>query len=59
MLNQMAASAGVSNVENAFISDPVIREQVQGLFFNRMVNLKGTSEPEAVMQDVLRAIGNV
>ena len=57
MLNEMAANAGVSNIEDAFISDPDIRNQVQGLFFNRMVELKGISNPEAVMQDILRDIG--
>lgn len=56
MLNQIAAQAGVGNVEGAFIKDPTIRSAVMNIFYDK-VSSAGAGSPVAHMQDTIRQIG--
>lgn len=56
MLNQMAANAGVSNIEGAVVTNPYLKQTIKNMFFNHMLKAKD-AKPETVMRDVIRRIG--
>ena len=56
MLNEMAAAAGVNNIEGAFIADPYIRSVMENIFYDKISGAIAY-EPVAAMQDTIRQIG--
>lgn len=56
MLYQMAARAGQTNIEGAFIADPYIRMAVEGAWKSHLMKYP-QAEPVQTMRDVLGQIG--
>lgn len=56
MLYQMAADAGVSNVEGMILSDPYVKQAMKSIFLGKVLGYK-QYDPVKAMRDTLRDIG--